>query len=297
MLDTPRQWLKATLAATAVVALLLVVATGSLSTPAGTGQADRSLPDIVGGATVGGILRLVYLAILAAALYRWLLSRDEVKRGKGPRRRASPALTLLVILALGGALVLGASLRDTSVTNPVFPQAEEEEPVQEALDDGEIVDGSPPGSLPEFMSEPGATSSPVETLLSHPGLAALTLLMVAGVGLAILLRRPEAAEPEMEVAERGEETVTEAIQAPARGTDPRSRVFAAYRAVERAARGFGRSRQPGETVGGHLRRLGGVDARRLAHIYDLARFSPHDVTGDAADEAERAGRAVAEVSG
>lgn len=298
VLDTPWRWLKATLAATAVVALLLVVATGSLSTPGGTGQVDQSLPDIVGGATVGGILRLVYLTILAVALYRWLLSRDEVKRGKGPQRRASPAVTLLVILAVGGALVLGAALRDTSVTNPVFPQAEEEEPLPEVLDDGEIVDESPPGSFPEFMSEPGATSSPVETLLSHPWLAALTLLMVAGVALAILIRRPaDEAEPEMEVVERGRPSVTEAIPAPVGGTDPRSRVFAAYRAVERAARGLGRSRQPSETVAGHLRRLGGADARKLAHIYDLARFSSHDVTGDAADEAERASRVVVEVSG
>jgi len=298
MLDVPRRWLKATLAATAVVALLLIVATGSLSTPRGTGQVDRSLPDIVGGATVGGILRLVYLAILAAALYRWLLSRDEVKRGKGPQRRASPALTLLVILAVGGVLVLGAALRDTSVTNPLFPQVEEEERSPEVLDDGEIVDGSPPGSLPEFMSEPGATSSPVETLLAHPWLAALTLLMVAGTALAILLRRPdEEAEPEMEAVERSEESVTETIPAPPVGSDPRSRVFAAYRAVEQAASGFGRSRQPGETVGGHLRRLGGADARSLAQTYDRARFSAHDVTGDAADEAERAGRAVVEVSG
>ncbi len=289
-----RRWIMGTVAATAVVVLLLVVANGSGSLPVGTqGTAGRSSGSSGSGVTLGGILRLVYLGVLASALYRWLLSRDDARKGAGLRRRGSPALTLLMILVIGGALILGSSLREPSFVNPVMPRTEEEDPLPEVLEGGEITDDSLPRQ-PHSLEETEGTSSPVETLLADPWLTGGTLALVGGALLALLIRRPSGEpepQPEIVPGETAERTRPSPPSTPA--VDSRSRVFAAYSEVERAARVRGIGRGYGETVTGHLRRLGGGPAKKLGELYDLARFSPHEVDSESAEEAERAGRVVA----
>lgn len=291
MVGISRRWAQAALAAVAVVVLLLVVANGSRSLP-GTDRVATTVGEGERPAiSLGGLLRLAYFAILVSALYRWLLSRDEPRRGRGPHRRASPALTLLIILVIGGALVLGAALRDNSVVNRVLPPVEEEdEQLAEVLDDGEIADG-PLTTVPEVLSEPG-DRSPVETLLADPWLSVATLAVIVIAFLAFVLRRsPEEEEPPLEpvIAQEAPPPITRPLAANI-PTDPRWRVFAAYAEVERVAGNRGLGRANGETVGRHLRRVGGAAARRLGEIYDRARFSAHDVDDAIADAAQLAAR-------
>lgn len=255
--------------------LLVVVALSARGLPRRGASPIRLDPETLAGYVVP-TLRALYLLALAAAFYHWLVSRDTGRgRARGGSGRVSPWATLLaLVLVAVVALSLGnfsERLEDLLALAP-----EPEEPVAE-----------PEGS---GLGGPavGVVSSEAPGIDRGRGIG-LTVAVLAAAGAAALLRRrrpdedPETLRPVIPAGKTRDLPVP-----PASPTRPRDRVFAAYRRVENWSGRSGLDRNPAETVTRHLARLpvDRDDSRRLAALYNTARFSGHQVTTELADEAE-----------
>jgi hypothetical protein len=271
-----------TVATTAgVTALLVVVAlsAGSVLGRGGRGRLFHLDREVMAG-VMQQTLFVVYVAILANALYLWLTRDDRARRPGAARDRSSPVGFLLALLVVVAFLIVRLYLWDR-----IFPNLEAE-PIPTSL-------ATVPSAVGSVGSGPGAvpTAETTQWGLAVVGLAALALVVL----LAIAWRRTEARGPVLTAVPVPEETTASPpVQVPPPG-DARDRVFAAYRAVEEDAHRRGMERGRSETVTSYLRRLPGAGpeaGRRLTSIYNRARFSRHDVTPDDAGEAEGAGQDI-----
>lgn len=268
--------LRAVVAAAGVAALLIVVAL-SAGSVIGESDAGRLVPgdreqlaDVM-----RQVLTVAYVALLANALYLWL-SRDRPGRRRTLRRRRmtplgflSALLTAVVFVALAWVVWEGLppAAEPPPVTGATIPRVE-----------------IPEAPVARRGGDPPAPSAPLWGLVAVGG-AALALALLAGTRRA----RPE---PTASRADPPGEGAAAPSRAEVPSRDPRGRVFAAYRAVEATADERGVARGTGETVTGHLRRLGVPAAARLGSLYNRARYSRHVVTSDEADEAQAAGDTI-----
>lgn len=254
------------------IGLLAVAAaaglSGQASRPAGAGLVSALFAFLVGVAVVGAAA-LIVTAVVAL----W---------PEGPVRPREPSLidlglrTLVFCLVLLAAVVLGATLLQVRGLGP------------------DVLGGR----LAE--AERGLAAAQRGSLLWR--LASLGVLAAVGALAALALRERRAsanalpagaAAPLAQVLDR----LVADLQ---HGGDPRSRVIAVYAEMVDlfAARGFPAA--PSEAPGEYLERvlpaigLGGLPARRLRSLYELARFSPQPIARDLQRSAAAALRAVRE---
>jgi hypothetical protein len=133
-------------------------------------------------------------------------------------------------------------------------------------------------------------------------LACLVVAVTAGLVAAVLFRKtpPIASIPVAAPQDEAAEILDEGLGALLAERDPRRAVIAAYVAMERAMARQGKPRRAHEAPTEYLARVLGVAPSRAAELdqlvglYELARFSEHDVTAsmrDAAIDAVRGLRA------
>lgn len=265
-----------------VTSLLVVVAltAGSITDgPAGgrTWQIDRAAT----AAVVRQVLFVAYLAVLAHAFYLWLTQGS--RRGRSASRRpGAPALGLLLFLLL---LLFLAVFRLVTLENEAGPE-EGARPTLTTVPSPDFEGGGAPlpGGVPESTPAP-----------DWPVLAAGLALVGVVVAVAVARRRPAPGGSELRTPSSPEAVTGPHPLQPPPPTDPRERVFAAYRTVEDAAGRTGRHRHPSETVSAHLSRLTSpapAAADPLASLYNRARFSSHLIAAEDAIRAEQAGAEI-----
>lgn len=252
--------------------LVMVVAAGSGFEGIGVPGRFFSLEAEAMAAYLVPLLRFAYLALLAVAFYRWLVTREGRPRGRARRRPPSFLATFLALVLLAGGIFLFMATVDRSGV----PSTSTSFPPNSGLD------------------QPVPAAEGVAPLAGEPGWG-LVVLALAGLAGAIFLvvqryERPEATA----VSSRSPVPPVDSVRArdgAAVSGDARARVYAAYRRVEEFARRSGMARAIYETVAAHLRRLDPADpARLLTLAYHRARFSPLEVTEETADTAEEAAR-------
>lgn len=232
------------------------------------------------------LIRIAYLAILLSAFYQLLVGRDKAG-GKRRRHRVSPVATFLALALVAFTTFFLFGVGDDLAPNILFPQtsgpgSEEDAGGTAGPEAGSVSGASDGGAL--------GSSSSIEALLDNPLFLLLLLVGAAAAAVAMIMRSPVADEGE----EEGGPTVPGSPHSVAVPPDigagsPHHRVFAAYSRVEDASARRRMERGRAETVSSHLRRLP-VDtsaARRLADLYNRARFSPYAIDEALADDAER----------
>lgn len=249
-----------------IVLLLLVVALSARGWPR-TGVDPVRIDPAVMSEYLVPLLRWLYLMALAFAFYHWLVSRDLGERRAAPgRRRVSPVATLLALVLVATVALILVDLADT-------------------LEGMTLLPSQPAGIA---SGDPATRPAPPETVTTNRSLGLALVAALLALAVAGWRRGGEAEEEHPRPAARV--VVPPDAPSPSFPTDPRGRVFAAYRAVEARSGRAGWERRPAETVTRHLARLpvDHADTRRLAAIYNTARFSDHPVRSATADEAEEA---------
>lgn len=272
--------------------LIVVAATGGLPERNRTSLAFD--PASLGEAVLP-VIRVAYLAVLLAAFYHLLVGREKTK-GRRRRRSVSPVATLLALTLLAVTTFFLLGLGDDLAPNILFPQGDGAGSGQDAIGDEAADDGSGSG-LPEGAGE--EAGSQIEALLDNP-LFLLALVGAAAVAIAVLLRpagdedeEVPAVPPAGVPGHKADQAEDDAFAVGAQS--PRQRIFAAYSGVEAASVRHQVERGQAETVSRHLRRLPIAStsaARRLADLYNQARFSPYPIDDHLANDAERLGTTV-----
>lgn len=264
-------------AALAVASMLVVIAMIATDPLSGTARARLFEVDRTAVAAFARqALFVAYLAVLLHALYLWL-TRDT-RRGKGKEQQRRLGLPLVLFALLVTVIYLYTS-------NFALPPGEEG-----------VDPDTPITSVPDAEVVPTPASAEQPQPGSPWGAAAIAAALVAVIAY-LLFRRPssEVAEPPVAPAASASQLPTgfAATTDWDPGTDPRSRIFAAYRRVETVAETSGQERRRGETVGAHLRRVApSLPSRQLASTYNRARFSPHAVAVSDAEAAEASAREI-----
>ena len=270
------------LAAVAVGTVLLFVAAAALMPKTfpfrrGSGATRFLSPD--GSVVTDAALIALALITVAAAVMMQIFARKGSDSPPLSRRR--PVWTQIVILLLvlwGTALVASLFDRDSDDARRPAPEAT-----------------GPPGGAEGEPAQP--ESSQALGLLVTTGL----VLVVAGSGtLLYLLSRQDRARRQASQEATG---LVRQLQAAAReveeATDPRSAVIACFERLELTLLQAGAARRasdtPFELVERALLQLDvpEVAARRLTSLYELARFSPHEVDGSMRNDAVGAFETIA----
>lgn len=254
----------------AVLGASALVAVGStdLRDPAATTafvEVDPSrVRDVVLGLTV---------LVLAYAFYTGLVGRHR-RRSRRSGSRSHPLHVLLAILVVAVVVI---------AVRPLLEERGEE-------------DATEPTRAPA-TAEAGDDVFQGRSLLTDPG---WELWLVAGLGIVALGVLAATRTRDRSVAASPSRGPDGPVPTPSsrHPTDPRGRVFAAYRQVEEAADRSGIDRPPSRTVRRHLGTVGDAagpePAGRLADAYDRARYSHLDLDDAAADAAEHDSRRVRE---
>jgi len=265
-----RAWLKAGVAAAALVGLLVLVALGARGGhPAAHYRThQREVPAAVGNDlfTLLIVLYGIGLVILAAAFltfrHEWIEPRSRWLRD------------LLVTLLMCGFVVL--------VFHRVFH-------VTHARRGGGAAHPLGLTNLGQTQTAPTLPRLPAPKQSAHfdwrfaAVLGALALLTVA---FFLLRRRPPQTASEAPVEEELSAAVDESIDDLRRERDPRRAVIAAYARMERVLRRHGRARRAPEAPYEFLARiLSDLRVRPeavadLTELFERARFSPHEIDGD-----------------
>jgi hypothetical protein len=282
------------------VAVLLLVITAIVGVRARPGASLSSRPrQAPGGAWVNVVLSVGGLVIGTAALAAVLLTTWRVARrlrrkrdkdqpphvveppvaGLGARL-AALTVALLVIGAAVGAVILGAR-----------------------------VGGGSRGSSHTPTQPPTSSPAPTHAPLGHADRSGPGFLWLLAVGLVLLVvvavlvviararaRRHPGVEPTPAPAPSAAPPPASS-ERPALGSDARSAVIAQYLALERELARTRLRREPFETPMELLERarnsgLETSEARRLAGLFTLARYSSRPVTAGQREEAERSLAAV-----
>lgn len=223
-----------------------------------------------------------------------------------PTSRRPPRVGQLLLVGLLFAVVaVFASVTDPEVSKVPVPSVEE----------GERGLGRPPSELvsprevePEEPSVWGGPVALIGTLLAGALLLLLLGLLARMVWREVRdrvkLRPPRSGDlDDVEAAQRRTAEVKAAVEAgleelAVTGTDPRSAVIACWVRLEHAAAAAGVPRAPSDTPGDLVARmLAAHDVSepildRLAAVYRLARYAPHEVGEPMREEAQAALRRV-----
>jgi hypothetical protein len=260
--------------ALAAVALLALVSVGSLRQPPGTSGGTPRFPSAL-LETLGLLLLLAMLASLVVAAWALLPGHSEVVR-----RRRNPVVAPLVILLF--VLVL-ALLRRLGWLDRLDLPGLRTDPAKSTV--------VPPSTAP---ANPLPRSGP--RWLSFVVVGVLLL----GMAAAILLRSWQARRRRAALAGPGElaEVLHHTLDELEPETDPRRAVIAAWIRMERglAAAGLPRhaAEAPFEYAARVLARTGARSAsvRRLADLFEQAKFSLHTIDEDARRAAVEAVAAI-----
>lgn len=274
MSPTWGRWFKAIGVTASVAVLYLVVAVTASPLPTGLRPEGVALVDLESlRRLMVPAIRLGYLALLAVAMYTWLVRRED-RRRTGSGRRIPPVATLLALFLVALATVGMMSLRPDAFDRLANGQAVH-------VDGARPIGGS---GRPTGMIDGDRFTVDV---VGRPWVA---LAALAVGGLAIYLARfrragADLSEPPRAAPPAGDTTDDRLEPPPA--TDPSGRVIAAYRRVEAAAGRSGRSRAVAETVGAHLQRLTDrPEGAILGASYNRARFSTEPISVEEAERAE-----------
>jgi hypothetical protein len=254
--------------------LMMAVAVVSTGLPGtGSGSSLGFDSDVVAD-LFSPAMRVLYAAVLLAAIYRFLLRPRAAKRGR--RRASMPPWATLAAMAVVAAVVLlvlpnlhfgGPSETQTTffTTTTVAGRA----------------DGSSAGTVP----------------VVGPDVWVVVAAAIAGLAFVLWRRRSQSAPAVPPMAAGRQVPPSIWIESDLNPSDSRSRVLAAYRGLARRATEVGLGRARTETVTSHLRRLGkrgGAEPTgRLAYLYNRARFSAHPTRDSEVASAENASAQIA----
>lgn len=261
--------------APAVLLLLGVVAIASSgSTPAGSAETRPAGNLVVDTIFSLGVVLLIPAAVLLAygLAQRKAIAR-EMATGRYPRLSFPLFIALVVVYTAVFSFLMNRYEPNPSAI-PIGEQGFTDEPGVPGvagLEDGQIRD-------PEFAWIP-----------------VLVVLGLVGAAVAAFLfsqrRRPGLPEADRLVAEQLAAAVDESLDDLRSEPDPRRAVVAAYARLERALAASGMPRRSSETAEELLPRiLAGLDVdarpvRRLTDLFELAKFSQHDVSPAMKDQA------------
>jgi hypothetical protein len=243
------------LPALAAVALLGLVAVGSLRGPLGSGRGRPHYPADL----VDSLLLLLLLAMLAAGVLA-ILSLWPDRHLLAQRRRRGGSLSLILPLAAVLALWL---LRDVLGLGG-------------SGDDPPVSTYAPPSTLelPTPTDQPGVVPLVV---------AGVALAAMVGIAVAQLVAERRRRHPLPTPAERLVELLDDTLEDLEREPDPRRAVIAAWARMERGLAAAGLPRHPAEAPFEYAARvLEAALARpssvhRLTGLFERAKFSHHPV--------------------
>jgi hypothetical protein len=263
---------RAALPALALVGLaaVVVVAAGG-RTPSGT-DASRPVPDVLLDSiiSIGLVLLLPAAALVVYGLAQRKAVAAEIQRRRYPRF----GLTAWVVFTLAFALLI--VYRGRSWQQPTI----DDELGEQAFPGGSTPTTEPTGATTTY--EPEFAWVPVAVV------AALGALAVAAFLLSTRRRPADRDEPlTAEVAGILDDTLDD-LRAEA---DPRRAVIAAFARLERAFAGNGLPRTRSETAQEYVRRalaaleVHAAPAGRLAALFEVAKFSDHEVDAEMKEQA------------
>jgi len=258
------------LPAVAAVALLGLVAAGSLRGPLGSGRGRPHYPADL----VDSLLLLLLLAMLAAGVLA-ILSLWPDRHLLAQRRRRGGSLSLILPMAAVLALWL---LRDVLG-------------LRGGGDDPPANTYAPPSTL----EVPAPTDQPGVVPLVVAGVA---LAAMVGLAVAQLVAERRRRQPPPTPAERLVELLDDTLEDLEREPDPRRAVIAAWARMERGLAAAGLPRHPAEAPFEYAARvLEAALARpssvhRLTGLFERAKFSHHPVGQADRDQAIAALRTV-----
>lgn len=261
--------------AAALVGLLLIVVAAVATGLPGVEPASSpgSDSDVVAD-LVGPTMRLLYAALLLAAIYRWLI-RPRVAKRRRSRDPSSPWATLAALVVVAALVLL------------VLP----------SLHFGETGASEDVLATVTTMAEPADPASDVVPM-AGPDVWVLVAAAVAVSAFAILRWRTGVAPAGVTAPTSPPAPPDVWIESDPGPGDTRSRVLAAYRRVAARAAEVGIARTGSETVTSHLMRLAGSgheeQSGRLADLYNRARFSRHPTSGSEATSAEELSALIGE---
>lgn len=257
-----------------VIALLLLVALASRPADAGGGEpaaaqaAAHVLIDVL-------LYLMVVLLVLGIVIIVWALWPDGTP--KGPRRKPRPwwhtvVATVMTLAGMTVALWLVYTRRRQGSQGQRHP-----------------APGA--GGLGPLAS-PAQTQAPAAMTVDWIALSVVLTLLAALAVVAWIMFRPRRPTSLRErLAAAIEEVLDDAIDDMLREPDPRRAVIAAWARLERVLRIAGVPRRDAEAPVEYVTRVLGelslspLSLRRIADLYEWARFSTHAVTGDMRDEA------------
>jgi len=264
---------RATTAAPAGVALLLLLAAvGLAGRPAG--GVPLRVPGSAGSVVLDAAFYLVMaLGLLVAALAAWALWPDPQRPPLEARRRGlwQRYAGVLAVWAVAVALMVFARRSG-----------------------GQLAFQTPrPAAAPQPGDLAGAGQAASQHGLALVALAVEGMLRLLAAGAAVYLLRAGTARPRPVGRRPGglAELLDDGLEDMARESDPRRAVIAAYARMERVLALSGLPRDPAEAPLEYTRRVlreldvGAAGVRRLADLFELAKFSRHAVVPAMREEA------------
>lgn len=253
------------------LAAVVVVASGG-TTPSGT-SASRPVPDVLFDSiiSVGLVLLLPAAAMLVYGLMQRKAVAAEIQRRKYPRFGLLGWFVFVLLFALL-TWFRGRNWQPPTIDDELGEQA------------------FPGGETPTIPEVPGATTYEPE-FAWIPVLAITTLAVVAVVAFLVSTRRRAAASGDDALVEAVAEILDDTLDDLRAEADPRRAVIAVFARLERTLAANGLPRDRSETAEEYVSRaLGALEVgeeptKRLTALYEVAKFSDHDVDAGMKDEA------------
>jgi hypothetical protein len=260
------------LPALALLGLAAVVAVASGGrTPSGT-SGSRPVPDVLFDSIIS--IGLVLLIPAAAIFVYGLLQRKavaaEIQRRKYPRFGLAGWIAFVLLFAFF------AWFRGRNWEPPT---------IEDELGDRAF----PGGNVPTTTSPDGAMT--YEPEFAWIPVVAVSLLASVAVAAFLLSTRRRAAQEDDALAEAIAGVLDETLDDLRAEADPRRAVVAAFARLEKTFASNGLPRERSETAEEYVERtlgvlnVGGAPARRLAVLFEVAKFSHHDVDAGMKEEA------------
>jgi len=243
----------------AAVALLALVAVGSLRGPLGSGRGRARYPADL----VDSLMLLLLLAMVAAGALALVAFWADLRRGGERRRRGGSYTSLLLPMA---AVVLLWLFR-----NLLGLGAGRDDPPPDAP--------TPPSTLEVPALQPQHGWAPLVV-------AGVALAVMVGVAVAQLVAERRRRGPPGSPAERLVELLDDTLEDLEGEPDPRRAVIAAWARMEHGLAAAGLPRHPAEAM------VGSDTVHRLTGLFERAKFSHHRIDPEDRSEAIAALRAV-----
>jgi hypothetical protein len=251
------------------LAAIVVVAAGG-RTPSGTG-ASRPVPEVFFDSIIS-----IWLVLLIPGALAWIWALSQRKAiAKEMQKRKYPRFGLAGWIAFTLLFAFFAWVRGRNWEPPIL--------------DDELGEQAFPGDIPTTTSPDGVTT--YEPEFAWIPVIAITLLAIVAVVAFFLSTRRRGAHDDDTIVETVTEILDDTLDDLRAEADPRRAVIAAFARLERALTANGLPRERAETAHEYVSRalgvldVGEVPAQRLAALFEVAKFSDHDVDAGMKDEA------------